>query len=52
MHLIVRASHDRHLATDEKISERLLNTKAADTHVIELPAIDTHDTYFVPCGQI
>jgi hypothetical protein len=39
MHLIVRASHDRNLATDEKISERLSNTKAAGTHVIELPAI-------------
>ena len=38
-HLIVRASHDRNLATDEKISELLANTKAMGTHEIELPAI-------------
>jgi len=38
-HLIVRASHDRNLATDEKISELLANTEAMGTHEIELPAI-------------
>lgn len=38
-HLIVRASHDRNLATDEKISELLANTKVIGTHEIELPAI-------------
>ena len=39
IHLIVRASHDRNLATAEKISELLSTTKAAGTHEIELPAI-------------
>jgi hypothetical protein len=38
-HRIVRASHHRILATDEKISERLENTKSAGTHQVELPAI-------------
>ncbi len=38
-HLIVRASHDRNLATDEKISSVLENTEIAGTHEIELPAI-------------
>lgn len=38
-HLIVRASHDRVLNTDEKISELLANTKAMGTHEIELPSI-------------
>jgi hypothetical protein len=38
-HLIVRASHDRVLETNEKISERLDNTKTIGTHEIELPAI-------------
>ena len=38
-HLIVRASHDRNLATDEKISYVLENTKIAGTHEIKLPAI-------------
>ena len=38
-HLIVRASHDRKLETDEKISELLSNTKSAGTYEIELPAI-------------
>ena len=38
-HLIVRASHDRNLDTDEKISELLENTKIIGTHEIELPAI-------------
>ncbi len=38
-HLIVRASHDRILDTDEKISELLDHTKITGTHVIELPAI-------------
>lgn len=38
-HLIVRASHDRILDTDEKISELLGNTKVMGTHEIELPAI-------------
>ncbi len=37
--LIVRASHDRILATDEKISELLDSTKIMGTHIIELPAI-------------
>jgi hypothetical protein len=37
--LIVRASHDRILDTDEKISELLLNTEIMGTHEIELPAI-------------
>lgn len=39
IHLIVRASHDRILDTDEKISELLTNTKTMGTHEIELPAI-------------
>ena len=38
-HLIVRASHDRKLATDEKISERLANGSVMGTHEVELPAI-------------
>jgi hypothetical protein len=38
-HLIVRASHDRILDTDEKMSELLENTKTIGTHEIELPAI-------------
>lgn len=38
-HLIVRASHDRNLATDEKISDALENTSIIGTHEIELPAI-------------
>lgn len=38
-HLIVRASHDRNLATDEKISYVLENTEISGTHEIELPAI-------------
>jgi hypothetical protein len=38
-HLIVRASHDRVLETDEKISELLNNTQTIGTHEIELPAI-------------
>ena len=38
-HLIVRASHDRNLATNEKLSEVLENTPLAGTHEIELPAI-------------
>lgn len=38
-HLIVRASHDRRLATDEKISDCLSKIKPAGTHDIELPAI-------------
>ena len=39
MHLIVRASHDRNLATAEKISKLLLNTNTAGTHEIKLQAI-------------
>ena len=38
-HLIVRASHDRNLNTDEKISELLENTIIIGTHKIDLPAI-------------
>ena len=38
-HLIVRASHDRNLDSDEKISELLENTKIIGMHEIELPAI-------------
>jgi hypothetical protein len=38
-HLIVRASHDRILDTDEKISELLGNIKTIGSHKIELPAI-------------
>lgn len=38
-HLIVRASHDRNLETDEKISEVLQNTQAAGSYEIELPPI-------------
>lgn len=38
-HLIVRASHDRILETNEKISELLASTKIIGTHEIELPAI-------------
>lgn len=38
-HFIVRASHDRNLATDEKISYVLENTDISGTHEIELPAI-------------
>lgn len=38
-HLIVRASHDRVLATDEKMSEVLENTQVIGQHEIELPAI-------------
>lgn len=38
-HVIVRASHDRNLATEEKISERLDGVKAAGKHTITLPAI-------------
>jgi DDE family transposase len=38
-HLIVRASHDRILDSDEKISVLLENTKIAGTHKIKLPAI-------------
>jgi len=38
-HLIVRASHDRILDTDEKISELLDNTKIIGSHEIELPSI-------------
>jgi len=38
-HLIVRASHDRNLATDEKISERLNESSVAGTHCVELPRI-------------
>jgi hypothetical protein len=38
-HLIVRASHDRILETDEKISELLQNTKIMGSHEIELPSI-------------
>lgn len=38
-HLIIRASHDRILSTDEKISEHLNNTAAAGEHSIELPKI-------------
>jgi hypothetical protein len=38
-HLIVRASHDRILETDEKISELLQNTRVIGTYKIELPAI-------------
>ena len=37
--LIVRASHDRILDTDEKISELLLNTEITGSHEIDLPAI-------------
>lgn len=39
MHLIVRASHDRILETDEKISEVLQNTQVAGSYEIELPPI-------------
>jgi hypothetical protein len=39
--LIVRASHDRILETEEKISELLENTAVSGTHCIELPKI-TH----------
>jgi hypothetical protein len=38
-HLIVRASHDRTLETEEKISELLGNTAVSGTHTIELPKI-------------
>lgn len=38
-HLIIRASHDRKLATGEKISELLIDTAIMGTHEIELPAI-------------
>ena len=38
-HLIVRASHDRILETDEKISELLENTIVCGMHSIELPRI-------------
>jgi len=38
-YLIVRASHDRILESDEKISVLLENTEIAGTHKIELPAI-------------
>lgn len=38
-HLIVRASHDRILDTDDKISEVLKNTIIIGTHEVELPAI-------------
>jgi hypothetical protein len=38
-HLIVRASHDRVLETNEKISELLQNTRVIGTYEIELPAI-------------
>jgi Transposase DDE domain. len=38
-YLIVRASHDRVLETDEKISERLDATEMVGTYDIELPAI-------------
>lgn len=38
-HLIIRASHDRMLDCDEKISVLLENTEIAGTHKIELPAI-------------
>lgn len=38
-HLIVRASHDRILDTDDRISEVLKNTEIIGTHEIELPAI-------------
>ena len=38
-HLIVRASHDRKLATDEKISERLANESVMGKHEVELSAI-------------
>jgi hypothetical protein len=38
-HLIVRASHDRNLDTDEKISELLENTIIIGTHKIDLRAI-------------
>jgi len=38
-HLIVRASHDRVLETDEKISEVLQDTRVLGTHKIELPSI-------------
>jgi len=38
-HLIVRASHDRNLDTDEKISDLLENTTIIGTHIIDLPAI-------------
>jgi hypothetical protein len=38
-HLIVRASHDRILEADEKISELLHNTRVIGTYEIELPAI-------------
>lgn len=38
-HLIVRASHDRILETEEKISEVLANTVISGSHTIELPKI-------------
>lgn len=38
-HLIVRASHDRNLATKEKISEHLHAIDIAGSYEIELPAI-------------
>jgi hypothetical protein len=38
-HLIVRASHDRVLETEEKISELLNNTAVSGQHTIELPKI-------------
>jgi hypothetical protein len=38
-HLIVRASHDRILDSDEKISESLCNTAIQGTHEINLPRI-------------
>jgi transposase len=38
-HLIIRASHDRILETEEKISELLERTAVSGTHSIELPKI-------------
>lgn len=38
-HLIVRASHDRNLVTDETISEHLNNITPVGTHAIDLPRI-------------
>lgn len=37
--VIVRASHDRNLATNEKISEHLLGVNSVGTHLINLPAM-------------
>lgn len=38
-HLIIRASHDRRLEGDEKVSEQLEATAVSGTRVIELPKI-------------